>query len=32
VAQVQKNIGRVLDGEQPLILEKLKLEPLALPA
>jgi hypothetical protein len=32
VSHVQRNIGRVLDGEEPLKLEKLKLEPLALPA
>ncbi len=32
VVHVEKNIGRVLDGEEPLKLEKLKFEPLALPA
>ena len=32
VTHVERNIGRVLDGEQPLKLEKLKFEPLALPA
>ena len=31
VSHVQKNINRVLGGDEPLKLEKLKLEPLALP-
>lgn len=31
VSHVQKNIDRVLGGDEPLKLEKLKLEPLALP-
>jgi len=32
VSHVRQNIGRVLDGDKPLDLEKLKVEPLALPA
>jgi hypothetical protein len=31
ISHVQKNIGRVLNGEEPLKLEKPKLEPLVLP-
>lgn len=32
VSHIEKNIGRVLVGEEPVKLEKLKCEPLALPA
>lgn len=32
VSHIETNVGRVVDGQEPLRLEKLKIEPLALPA